>query len=256
MFIQTMTADELWREYSLDLPEIVAYNEHIDTSSYVTKLTKQYMKAGRFVFTRQCKTKRGNTYINVFTYIRDKSVAKACSCWEWYVMSVGLMNTPKGICAIMFSKDRKKALTFQAHFFVRYKLRMMECGDWKIRNALSQRNTTADIISYYIMRNQDVALMNTGAAYDKKQHYFASVNDGIALFQYNGKTMQANTFVTRDMLSQKQKSMLDDMTHIGNMQKELQELLALLSNEQDFNKNQILNINNNYGKTGFDRKAR
>lgn len=228
MFIQTMTSNELWKEYNADLPELNAYGARIDNSEYVSKLLQKNKKSGNLSFVKFFNTARGNRYINVFKYTKLQNRA-----WDWIVLSVGLMNTPKGICAIMFSDDRRMALTFQAHFFMRYKSRMLEVCDWKLRNNLNAAKSLEDIIAIYIRRNQDAAIAKTGSKYGNKEHLFAPVNDGVVLFQDNGKTIQANTFITEDMLSLKQKELMDNAVKSKETIEKATELLRLLAEKCD-----------------------
>lgn len=208
MFIQNMTSTELVREYRNDLPEIESFNSRIDSSAFVVNLLRKERKKSCVHFVRYCKTSRNNTYVNVFKYSQSDNSTRRDTKWNWQVWSFGLMPTFKGMCAIGFFEEASLAIVFQAHFFHRYKERLLKVCDWKTRSQLSQTKRLEDIIALYIKRNPVTTWMNTKSKFGDKEHVFAPINDGIALIQWDGEHIQANTFITEDMLSLQQQSMV------------------------------------------------
>lgn len=231
MFTQTMTSVELWAEYNADLPELMADNDRVDRSKHIDDLLRKGKQSKSCHFNKTYTTRRGNKYLNAFIY--ERNGGKRTGAWKWNVISIGLMDTPKGICAVLFCDEKKMALTFQAHFFKRYKERMLEVCDWKLRSILTQARSIEDIAAIYVRRNQDAALTPTGSKYGDKDHLIAPVNDGVAMFQWNGKTMQANTFVTNDMLSKKQSDKRQDVKDELQAQADFLKLAQKLSEEDN-----------------------
>lgn len=235
MFIQNMTSDELVQEYRADLPEIEKNNERIDKSAYVSDLLKKSRKKGGVSFVRYCKTSRNNTYINVFQYFKKAESTRRSVKWDWRVYSFGLMQTFKGVSAIGFFEDAGLAIVFQPHFFLRYKERFSEVCDWQVRNSLSQAKKVEDIIPIFIKRNPNTTWMNTKSKYNGKEHIFAPVNDGVALIQWDGKNIQANTFITEAMFSERQHDMVGKARCIEQLQQEkdklIQKLVSVMGSE-------------------------
>lgn len=224
MFIQNMTSAELAKEYRSDLSEIGANNERIDSSAYVSDLLKKNRKKDEVCFVRYFKTARDNTYINLFKYTRNAESTRKSAKWNWRVWSFGMMPTYKGTCAIGFFKEASLAIVFQTHFFNRYKERLMKVCDWQTRNQLSQAKTVEGIISIYIKRNPATTWINTKSKFGDKEHIFAPVNDGVALIQWDGENIQANTFITEDMLSYQQQKMSGQAKCAELLQREKDEL--------------------------------
>ncbi len=208
MFTQSMTSKELADEYRADFNEIDEFNDRVDESESVSNLLRKHRKHKIVSFIRKFKTKRNNRYVGVFIYYRQSGLRKDMVKWKYNVFTVGLMETPKGTAAIVLIDGNRLGVLVQAHFFKRYKERMLKSDkcDWKLRNGLNAAKTIEDMIGIYMLRNPYTALMKPNASFGKLSHLFAPVNDGIALFQFDDKKklMQANTFVTRDMLSKQQ----------------------------------------------------
>ena len=236
MFIQNMTSRELVQEYRLDLPEIEGNNERIDNSTYVSDLLKKHRKKNEVCFVRYFKTVRNNTYINLFKYTRKAESTRKSVKWNWQVWSFGIMSTYKGTCAIGFFEEASLAIVFQAHFFNRYKERLMKVCDWQTRNQLAQAKTVEDIIPIYIKRNPATTWINTKSKFGDKEHIFAPVNDGVALIQWDGENIQANTFITEDMFSYQQRGMAGQARCAEQLQQEkielFQQLTALMNSEE------------------------
>jgi hypothetical protein len=67
-----------------------------------------------------------------------------------------------------------------------------------------------DVIGIYMKRNLTMTWIETKSVFRDKVHIFGPVNDGVALLQWSKRhrTLQANTFVTMDMLDEKQAEMV------------------------------------------------
>lgn len=228
MYIQNMTMEEMVREYRADLPEIEINNSRIDSSEFVGEQLYKARKTGKYNFVRYYKTERGNKYINVFQYIKSSKSTRNKPKWEYNVYSVALMQTYKGICAIVFFSEANIAIIFQQHFFVRYKQRLLDVCDWQTRNELSRTKTIEDIIAVWIKRNPEIVWINTKSKFDNREHIFAPINDGTILMQWDDKHIQANTFITNDMYSEKQLEMANEAEDAKREQEELKVLFNAL----------------------------
>lgn len=235
MFIQKMNCEELVKEYKRDKPEIERNNERIDKSAYVSNLLNKHRKEKEVTFVRKQKTSNNNTYLNVFQYQHTSESTRKSVKWEWRVYSFGLMQTPKGLATIGFFENAGIAIVFQSHFFLRYKERFMEVCDWKTRAQLAKANCVEDIIPIYIQRNPDAIWMNTKCKFGDREHVFAPINDGVALIQFNGASIQANTFITEDMYSDKQAEMVEKSKYFEQLQEEknklYEQIISILNKE-------------------------
>lgn len=110
----------------------------------------------------------------------------------------------------MFLSKTNRALKLTPHFFHRYKERLSKSTDWKTRNQFAAAKSLNDIISIYIRRNPQMTYIETQSIYDNKTHIFSPVPDGVALMHWDStrKLLQANTFITEDMLNEKQRTMV------------------------------------------------
>lgn len=236
MYIQNMTTEEMVREYRADLPEIEANNNRIDESEYVGKQLYKARKTGKYTFVRFYKTERGNKYINVFQYVKSNESTRKSFKWNYSVHSIALMQTYKGTSAIAFFSEANIAIVFQQHFFIRYKQRFLSVCDWQTKNELSQAKAIEDIIAVWIRRNPEMVWINTKSKFDNREHIFAPINDGTILMQWDGKHIQANTFITNDMYSKKQLELIDKAEDAKQEQKEIQEFINVLrdmENQED-----------------------
>lgn len=197
-----MTNSQLLHEYCRDLPELQEITLRFDSSDYVERYLRKRQKQDKVIVTKTFSTSRGNRYIGICVYSRNGKAGN----WVWSAFHIGLMNTRKGMASITFYGDSQQAVVFIPHFFKRYKERFSEVCDWKTRNRFALAKSMEDIISIYISRNLSVVWMETETVFYNKTHIFAPVNDGVALLQWDRgkKQLQANTFVTMDMLSEKQ----------------------------------------------------
>lgn len=248
MFLMNMTSEELAAEYKADLPEIEADNKRFDNSAFVSKMLRRYKKYDAVGCERFFKSKRNNRYLNVFTYIKkDNSTSKNVN-WEWCVYTIGLIETSKGVCAVIFYDNARIGVVYQAHFFNRYKERFIKDCDWVVRKKLELAHSVTDIIPIYIRRNFSVAWMNTKSKFGDKQHIFAPVSDGVILLQWDGKKLQANTFITEGMYSNEQQDMVDYAKQYKQYREatgDLAKLMITLMNEDNNDKSQFY-INSNH----------
>lgn len=203
-----MSSKELLAEYSADLPELQQLTHKFDNSDYVSKCLKRQRKSPKVVLTKVFSTTRGNRYIGLLFYYKAGSGKQ--HGWQWASFHIGLMNSYKGLCAVACFGENNKALKFTPHFFKRYKERYLKVADWQTRNRLICAKTMIDIITIYMERNLSIAWIETKNVFRHTVHIFGPVNDGVALLQWDkqNKVLQANTFVTEDMLDEKQTQMV------------------------------------------------
>ena len=220
MFIDTMTSTELLREYQADIEEIRQKTDSFDKSEYLNGYLRKHRKSQRVVITRHTKTSRNNKYLGVYIYCQ---VGKGKALhWTWASYHAAIMNTSRGQMIVTFYEENEQAVKYTPHFFQRYKERLMRVADWKLRNALNAADTQEKIATLYIQRNLGTAWIETKSVYKNKLHVFAPVPDGVTLLQWDDKykTMQANTFITYDMLDQKQLDMVTSLKEYGKLSEE------------------------------------
>lgn len=203
-----MSGAQLLKEYYRDLPEIKEKTLRFDESEYVGRYLQKRAKQNKVVITKTFKMSSGNRYIGILIY--NQIGSGKTKQWNWGSFHIGLMNTYKGISPIVFYTESKQALVYTPHFFKRYKERFSQVCDWQTRNRFDLAKSIEDIISIYISRNIGVAWIETEAVFHNKSHIFAPINDGVALLQWDSdkKLLQANTFVTMNMLNNKQLKMV------------------------------------------------
>lgn len=236
MFIQNMTSREMVKEYQADFPEIDKSIQKVNSSDYVETLLYKGRKKNEISFVRPLKTSRNNNYINVFQYIKQSDSTNKMARWEWHTYTFALMQTFKGTCAITFFEEIQCAIVFQAHFFMRYKERLLKECDWQTRNLLEKVKRVEDVIPIYIQRNPTLIWVNTKSKFGDKEHIFAPVNDGVALIQWDGDNAQANTFITKSMYSLQQKDLVDYTQDFKQLQQEQSEIFQqLISYMEDNN---------------------
>lgn len=208
MFIDSMSSKELLAEYSNDLSELQTLTDRFDRSDYVARYLRRQHKSPVVVITKIFTTVRRNSYIGLLFYYRTGTGKN--KSWDWSSYHIGLMNTCKGLFAIAFFTKSNHALKFSPHFFKRYKERFMEVADWQTRNELCRAKSLSDIIAIYMKRNLSITWIQTKSVFRNTIHIFGPVNDGVALLQWDkkAKVLQANTFVTEDMLNEKQMEMV------------------------------------------------
>lgn len=203
-----MSSNELLDEYYTDLPELQAQTMRFDNSDYVSRYLWKKHKQSTVVISKIFTTSRNNSYLSILVYVQT-GVGKQKK-WDWSSFHIGLMNTLKGECAIVFYTESRQALKFTPHFFKRYKERFLKVCDWQTYNQLSSAKSIVDIIIVYIKRNLSITWIETKSVFRNKVHIFGPINDGVALLQWDKqrKLLQANTFVTMDMLNNKQTEMV------------------------------------------------
>lgn len=208
MFQERMTSNELLEEYRADLPELVTITQRFNKSDYVARYLRKHRKEPLVSIPRIFKTERGNKYLGIIHYCQI-GIGKQ-KRWDFTAIHNGLMETDKGTCAIMFYNKTNQAVTLTPHFFERYKERFIEVCDWKVRSLLHQAKSITDVMAVYMKRNPVITWIETNSVFHNKVHVFGPVNDGVALLQWDKDTqvLQANTFLTKDMLDDKQKELV------------------------------------------------
>lgn len=205
---EDMSGNGLIEEYRMDLPELQEKTLRFDRSDYMTGYLWKRHKQSCVTVAKAFTTANGHKYLGILIYVQT-GIGKQKK-WDWSSFHVRLMNTPKGECAIAFYTESGQAIKFTPHFFERYKERFANVCGWKERGELASAKTLTDIIAVYMKRNLSITWIETKSVFRDKIHIFAPVNDGIALLQWsrNRKLLQANTFVTMDMLDDKQMEMV------------------------------------------------
>lgn len=208
MFEERMSSNELLDEYRCDLPDIQEKTLRFDGSDYVTRHLRKHRKFPTVMMTKVFTSSRGNSYLGILIYFQT-GVGKSKK-WDWSSFHIGLMQTSKGISAIAFYTESQQAIKFNPHFFRRYKERYMEIADWQTRSQLATAKDIIEVIGIYMKRNLTMTWIETKSVFRNKVHIFGPVNDGVALLQWDKsrKLLQANTFVTMDMLDDKQAEMV------------------------------------------------
>lgn len=208
MFEEVMSSDELLDEYRADLSDIQDKTCRFDRSEYVAKYLWKHRKQQTVVITKLFTSYRGNSYLGILIYFQT-GIGQAKK-WDWSSFHIGLMDTCNGYAAIAFYAESRQAIKFTPHFFQRYKERYIKVCDWQTRNQLSTAKTMFDIIGIYMKRNLSMTWIETKSVFRDKVHIFGPVNDGVALLQWSKRhrLLQANTFVTMDMLDEKQTEMV------------------------------------------------
>lgn len=208
MFEETMSSDKLLDEYRLDLPDIQTKTLRFDKSDYVARHLWKHHKQPTVTITKAFVSERGNSYLGILVYFQT-GVGKSKK-WDWSSFHIGLMDTCHGVAAIAFYTESKQAIKFNPHFFQRYQERFIKVCDWQTRNQLTMAKNIIDVIGIYMKRNLTMTWIETKSVFRDKVHIFGPVNDGVALLQWSKRhrTLQANTFVTMDMLDEKQAEMV------------------------------------------------
>lgn len=208
MFDEKMTCQSLLEEYRADVPELTAKTQRFEKSKYVQNYLRKHQKESLVVIPRIYGTSRDNQYLGML-YFCQIGIGQN-KRWHFTAIHTGLLETKKGLCAIMFYSKSKQALKLIPHFFERYKERVIELCDWRTRNELNVAKDLIDIMIVYMKRNPIITWIETESVFHNKTHIFGPVNDGVALLEWDSDTevLQANTFVTNDMLDEKQKEMV------------------------------------------------
>lgn len=208
MFEETMSSDDLLNEYRLDLADIQTKTLRFDGSDYITRYLRKHRKQQTVVITKLFESLRGNSYLGILIYFQT-GIGQAKK-WDWSSFHVGLMKTCNGVAAIAFYAESQQAIKFNPHFFLRYKERYLKVCDWQTRSQLATAKNIVDVIGIYMKRNLTMTWIETKSVFRDKVHIFGPVNDGVALLQWSKRhrLLQANTFVTMDMLDEKQTEMV------------------------------------------------
>lgn len=208
MFEERMSGNELLAEYTEDLAVLQAKTIRFDKSDYVSRYLWKRRKNQTVIIPKVLTTPRGNTYLGILVYTQVG--AGKSKQWNFTSFHIGLLETSKGVAAIAFYAESKQAIKYNPHFFQRYKERYLEVCDWQTKNQLSQAQSNLDIIAVFMKRNFTMTWIETKSVFRNKVHIFGPINDGVALLQWDKqrKLLQANTFVTMNMLDAKQTEMV------------------------------------------------
>ncbi|MCM1296169.1 MAG: hypothetical protein NC311_11565 [Muribaculaceae bacterium] len=161
-----MTNGELVSQYNSDLEELRRHTLGFGWSETAARHLRKHSKSERTVLTRMFTTGRRNTYLGLLIY--DRTGTGKNRSWELSSFHVGLMSTSKGVCAIMFCEEGRRALKLTPHFFNRYKERFSEVTDWKTRNSLNAAKNVTDIIPVFLSRNPHMTWIETKAVFRDK----------------------------------------------------------------------------------------
>lgn len=208
MFVDSMSSQELLAEYAQDLSELQILTDKFNCSDFVSRFLRKRNKSQVVVITKIFTTAKRNKYLGLLYY--SQTGTGKSKGWDWCSYHIGLMHSDKGMYAVAFFNDSNQALKFSPHFFRRYKERYLNIADWQTRNELICAKSLSDIITVYMKRNLSITWIQTKTVFRNKLHIFSPVNDGVALIQWDkkAKMLQANTFVTEDMLNEKQMKMV------------------------------------------------
>lgn len=208
MFSERMSGNELLAEYTQDLEVLQAKTIRFDKSDYVSRYLWKRRKNQMVIIPKVLTAPSGNTYLGILIYTQS-GIGKSKQ-WNFTSFHVGLLETSKGLAAIAFYAESKQAIKYNPHFFYRYKERYLEVCDWQTKNQLSHTQSELDIIAIFMKRNLTMTWIETKSVFRNKVHIFGPINDGVALLQWDKhrKLLQANTFVTIDMLDAKQTEMV------------------------------------------------
>ncbi len=203
-----MSSDNLLDEYGADLATLQYKTLRFDKSDYVSKYLWKHRKRPVVVITKVFTTENNNKYLGILIY--HQSGVGQTKQWDLSSFHIGLMNTEKGLAAIAFYTESKQAIKFTPHFFQRYRERFLKICDWQTRQELLTAKNLIDVIGVYVKRNLTMTWIETRSVFRHKVHIFGPINDGVALLQWDKhrKLLQANTFVTEDMLDEKQTKMV------------------------------------------------
>ena len=220
MLIDTMTGNQLYQEYHADLEEIRRRTLAFDKSKYVDTYLRKHNKQDTAVITQCLNTQRNNRYLGILIY--EKAGTGKVKGWNWSSYHIAFMETSRGIMTLAFYEKTQQTIVYTPHFFRRYKERMYNIADWKLRLRLDSANSIEDIAKIYIERNPCSAWIRTRSVFYNKMHIFSPVSDGVALMQWNTdrQVLQGNTFVTPDMLNEKQIKMAEDAIYYLSLDQE------------------------------------
>lgn len=202
-----MTGKELYAEYKSDFNELMEKTQRFCMTPYMNRVMDKNRGKEEFTVNKPMSSKRGNGYLAIICATNYGS--KKNPNWDFSTYYIGKINTFKGISYLIFYDDIKQTLLLTPHFFRRYKERLMEVAEWQTRNQLRQAKSMDDIAAIYMRRNLKTVWIETNSVYSDKTHLFSPIYDGIALLQWSEgrKILQANTFITLDMLDEKQTDM-------------------------------------------------
>lgn len=209
MYDFSMSGKELLQEYSLDLGMLQDMTSRLNNSHYVTKALQKFRKKNQVVVPQVMKTERQNYYLSMMIYDNVRSGRK--SVWQFSSFHIALLSSHKGPMAISFYPDCNQVVRYTSHFLERYKERFIStCDDWKTRKELILANNPLEVLAIFMRRNLVMTWIETKTVFHDRTHIFGPINDGVALLHWDRKKrlLQANTFITMEMLNQKQLEMV------------------------------------------------
>lgn len=208
MFDSSMSGEQLLNEYNLDLQDLQTKTLRFDKSDYIARHLHKNKKESELKVSKVFTSSRGNLYIGVLHYRQVGS--KKNRSWNMKSYHFGLMDSPKGLMCLSFYDNSRQVVRHTPHFFCRYKDRFSQICDWRTKNRLVLSKRLIDTIAIYVSRNLCMTWIETEVKFQDRTHIFGLTNDGVVLLQWdhNRKLLQANTFVTENMLSEKQSRMV------------------------------------------------
>ena len=182
MITEKMNAKDIIKEFKKDLKDI---NKHFG-KHYEKCFKRQVLQSTKFPFVPDplhFTSSRKNKYL---MYIE----AKKRSDWKnnkYYYVCYN--NSTE----YMYCIDLDSILIFPPHFFSRYRERFIK----------NNNITTQQVIIKYFKHNLIISIkLNT-----KDKTFMGSCNDGIVFGEYNNGLAIVKTFISRDMLFEKQKKL-------------------------------------------------
>lgn len=205
-----MSNQQMMQEYRTDLLSLNPQMIRFTKSEYVNHHLYKSRKESFVTLIKHLTAANGNRYIGLIHY-RQEGKGKS-KYWTEDVYYVGIVTDNGCDYAVMFYEEADQALVVTPHFLYRYQERFSKSVlcDWKVKAQLLRCKNACEIIPVYLRRNLSVTWIETGVAFYNNIHIFAPTPDGVALLQWRSDTdvLQANTFVSFDMLSNKQISMV------------------------------------------------
>lgn len=208
MLSERMSGHEMLEEYDRDLTVVQQQTLRYIESDYMQRLLHRHRRQQSLVTSKVFTLPNGNRYIGVVMF-QQYGFGKRKG-WSMESYHYGLLKAGNKLCAIAYCRDKGQAIKYTPHFFRRYKERFGHVCGWQARGELLASQNLTDLMAIYIKRNVGIVWIETEAVFRDKVHIFGVVNDGVVLLQWDNsrKVLQANTFVTFDMLDEKQAQMV------------------------------------------------
>ena len=202
-----MSGYDLYRIYESEIDELKSKLLTLDHNKLLLDALQISEDQNNVKQTAYITTESNNKYLAVMNYYTSDSseCGWLLNCWV-----LGVMPTSKGDSVLVFYTDVQKTAKYTHHFFDRYAERLLESGDYHTRKELRSISSFEMLVCMYLMRNQKIYWIQTNSVFRNKVHIFSPISDGVALFQWNKEQnlLQANTFITENMLDSKQYEMV------------------------------------------------